>query len=372
MSNKRVLKLNWVESRPTLSGGIKSNRLIAEAMARRGHSVTTSFLPPSRPWPRPWRVRSFYKRLRLGIGEKHFPHHLQHGEITLNQMPTHRLDPSKIPDADVTFASWWAVWKQVQGWPESKGLKVHYVRHYELHGGDPEEVISAYKLPGPCVVISSWLQRVLEELGRKDIVRVPNGVDWTQFDSRSRMKSKRPTIGMLMGRSFKDTPTGLRAINRLQKKYPDLRVIAFGTMPIANEFEIPSCVEYHQKPLQDKIACLYQETDCWVITSSSEGFGMPGIEAMASHCPVVSTRCGGPSDFIREGINGFLVDVGDDEMMADRISTVLDFNESEWQRMSDSSYQIAQEFNWDISAKHLNLSCIVGWKALTPSGIHEV
>ena len=39
--SKRVLRLNWVEGRPSLSGGVKSNRLIAEAMQRRGHLVTT-------------------------------------------------------------------------------------------------------------------------------------------------------------------------------------------------------------------------------------------------------------------------------------------------------------------------------------------
>lgn len=38
MDNKRsgTLAINWVLPRPSLSGGIKSNRLIAEAMVRRG------------------------------------------------------------------------------------------------------------------------------------------------------------------------------------------------------------------------------------------------------------------------------------------------------------------------------------------------
>jgi glycosyltransferase involved in cell wall biosynthesis len=360
MGEQRVLRLNWIEGRPTLSGGVKSNRLIAEAMARRGHMVTTSFLPPTRPWPRPWRVRLFYKRLRRGISEKHFPHHLQHGEIALNQMPTRALDPSLIPDADVTFASWWEVWKQVQSWPKSKGLKVHYVRHYEIHGGDPDEVVSVYTLPGPRIVISSWLKDILEGFGHKEIARVPNGVDWSQFDSNPRSKGTRPTIGMLMGLSFKDTPTGLRAIGRLQTRYPDLRVIAFGAMAIDKEFDLPSCVEYHRNPRQDEIPRLYQQTDCWVITSSSEGFGMPGIEAMASHCPIVSTRCGGPSDFVREGINGHLVDVGDDEAMADRIASVLELDELAWKEMSSASYDIAQEFNWDRSAEKLE-AAIYNW-----------
>lgn len=348
---KRVLKLNWIEGRPTLSGGIKSNRLIAEAMQRRGHVVTTSFLPPSWAWPKPWRVRSMIKRIRRGIGDKYYPHHLLKGEIALNQLPTRELNPDLIPDADVTFSSWWAVWQQVHGWPATKGLKVHYVRHYETHGGNADAVDQAYRLSGPRVVISTWLKDILSEMGHGEIVRVPNGVDWAQFDSKPREKASRPTIGMLMGlSSFKDTPTGIRAIHRLVERFPDLRVIGFGTRALPEELNVPECVEFHVCPEQSLIPKLYQQADCWVIPSSAEGFGMPGIEAMASHCPIVSTRCGGPSDFVRDGENGYLVDVGDDEAMAERIGRVLELEDEAWEKMSASSYSIAQEFDWDRSA----------------------
>lgn len=354
MSDKRILKLNWIEGRPTLSGGIKSNRLIAEAMQRRGHIVTTSFLPPTWGWPAPWRLRTLIKRIRRGIRLKHYPHHLQRGEITLNQMPKRRFNLDLIPDADVTFASWWEVWAQVQGWPSSKGLKVHYVRHYETHGGDETKVDDAYRLPGPRVVISTWLKNILASMGHTDIIRVPNGVDWSQFDSQPREKSARPTIGMLMGlSSFKDTPTGIRAIKRLVEQYPDLRVIGFGTRPLPDELSAPLCIEFHVCPDQKLIPSLYQQADCWVIPSSAEGFGMPGIEAMASHCPLVSTRCGGPEDFVREGTNGYLVDVGDDEAMADRIARILDLDNNAWKTMSAASYEIANEFSWDRSAEKL-------------------
>jgi glycosyltransferase involved in cell wall biosynthesis len=354
MLTERRLKLNWIEGRPTLSGGIKSNRLIAEAMQRRGHIVTTSFLPPTLPWPKPWRVRRFIKRLRRGIREDRFPHHLRSSAIELNQMPSRRLDPSLIPDADVTFASWWEVWEQVHDWPQSKGLKIHYVRHYEVHGGDEKRVRNAYQLDGPRVVISNWLSEIMRGFGHDEIVHVPNGVAWSQFDSSPRNKSEQPTIGMLMGHSsFKDTPTGLRAVNRLLKEFPDLRVIGFGALPLSPDLNAPGCVEYHVNPDQQTIPKLYQAADCWVIPSSAEGFGMPGIEAMASHCPIVSTRCGGPEDFVFDGENGYLVDVGDDKALAERVASVLRMGNDEWRSMSARSYEIAQRFNWDKSAEKL-------------------
>lgn len=350
----RKLRLNWIEGRPSLSGGIKSNKLIAEAMQRRGHEVTTSFLPPTHRWPKPWKFRSLLSRLRRGIRESSFPHHLESASIHLNRMPTRNLDPDLIPDADVTFASWWAVWEQVYSWPMSKGLKVHYVRHFETHGGEEDAVLKAYGLPGPRVVISNWLGGIIRDMGHDEIVYVPNGVDWDQFDSVPRDKSGQPTIGMLMGHSsFKDTPTGMRAIRRLQQRYPGLRVIGFGALPLSDDLDVPDCIEYHQNPSQDEIPRLYQRADCWVIPSKAEGFGMPGIEAMACHCPIVSTRCGGPEDFVIEGDNGYLVEVGDDEAMADRVARILDLDNEAWQQMSARSYAIAQEFDWDRSAEKL-------------------
>jgi glycosyltransferase involved in cell wall biosynthesis len=159
---------------------------------------------------------------------------------------------------------------------------------------------------------------------------------------------------MLMGHSsFKDTPTGIRAIRRLLEDFPDLRVIGFGALPLSPELDAPACVEYFVNPDQQLIPQLDQQADCWVIPSSAEGFGMPGIEAMASHCPIVSTRCGGPEDFVLECDNGFLVDVGDDQAMADRVARVLRMSNEEWQRMSARSYEIAQEFDWDKSAEKL-------------------
>ncbi len=354
MTEKRILKLNWIEGRPTLSGGIKSNRLIAEAMQRRGHEVTTSFLTPAHRWPPPWRVRRFIKRFRRGMSPNPWPHHLERSTVNLNQMPRRELDPDLVPDADVTFASWWEVWDQVSQWPDSKGLKVHYVRHHEIHGGEQSEVERVYRLPGPRVVISSWLRSVMEGYGHTDMIRVPNGVDWSQFDSSPRSKQPRPTIGLLMGAEvFKDSRTAARAIRILYERIPDLRVLAFGKWKPLEEWNLPASVEYHQSPEQSQIPKLYQQADCWVITSSAEGFGMPGIEAAASHCPLVSTRCGGPDDFVREGVNGYFVDVGDANGIADSVERVLNLDDEAWKEMSRASYQIAKEFDWDQSAEKL-------------------
>ena len=58
---------------------------------------------------------------------------------------------------------------------------------------------------------------------------------------------------------------------------------------------------------REEIASLLNVADCYVISSVGETFGVAGIEAMAAGLPVLSTKCGGPEEYINES-NGILVD----------------------------------------------------------------
>lgn len=58
-------------------------------------------------------------------------------------------------------------------------------------------------------------------------------------------------------------------------------------------------------------------------TVSWEGFGIAVLEAQASGKPAVVTDCGGPSDIIVDGQNGFIVPRMDYKTMADRVLKLL-------------------------------------------------
>jgi|GEM_PF-381352 len=54
-----------------------------------------------------------------------------------------------------------------------------------------------------------------------------------------------------------------------------------------------------------------------------EPFGMVNLEAMYLKKPVVSTKCGGPTEVIADGENGFLIDHGDPFLLANKLSFIL-------------------------------------------------
>ena len=65
-----------------------------------------------------------------------------------------------------------------------------------------------------------------------------------------------------------------------------------------------------------------------VYAYSSDYEGMPKslLEAMAMGMPVVSTDCpcGGPKAVINDGENGFLIPVGDEDALSDRINRLIE------------------------------------------------
>jgi glycosyltransferase involved in cell wall biosynthesis len=64
---------------------------------------------------------------------------------------------------------------------------------------------------------------------------------------------------------------------------------------------------------------IYQKADLLILPSYEEGLPYVIIEAMASGLPIISTPVGGIPEVIKEGINGFLINPGDYEALANRI-----------------------------------------------------
>jgi glycosyltransferase involved in cell wall biosynthesis len=71
---------------------------------------------------------------------------------------------------------------------------------------------------------------------------------------------------------------------------------------------------------QDDVAPFYAAFDALVLPSSNEGTPVSAIEALAAGRPVVATRVGGVPDVVQEGRDGFLVDPGATDDLADRLA----------------------------------------------------
>ena len=74
-----------------------------------------------------------------------------------------------------------------------------------------------------------------------------------------------------------------------------------------------------QNQVQDLLNC----GDVILLPSQIESFGLAALEAMACGVPAVCSRVGGLPEVIRDGVEGYLVEVGDVDTMAERALRIL-------------------------------------------------
>ena len=73
---------------------------------------------------------------------------------------------------------------------------------------------------------------------------------------------------------------------------------------------------------QEDVGRFYAAMDAIVLPSANEGTPVSVIEALAAGRPAVATRVGGVPDVVEDGVDGFLVEPGDVEGLAERLASL--------------------------------------------------
>jgi len=68
---------------------------------------------------------------------------------------------------------------------------------------------------------------------------------------------------------------------------------------------------------------IYENTDCLVIASETEGLSLAIIEALASGTPTIASNVGGNPELIKHNINGFLFEYSDVEKLAELLALLI-------------------------------------------------
>jgi glycosyltransferase involved in cell wall biosynthesis len=130
-------------------------------------------------------------------------------------------------------------------------------------------------------------------------------------------------IGRMTG--IKRVPDVLETFKRLLALGVDAQLVLVGDGPERDRLEEQAHELGIQKRTlfagyQREISEFYDLFDAFLLPSRNEGTPVVAIESLAARTPVVATRVGGVPDVVRDGVDGFLTDVGDVDALAARLA----------------------------------------------------
>lgn len=142
------------------------------------------------------------------------------------------------------------------------------------------------------------------------------------------------------------------------KKYPEWTLCVYGAgerhsfqqQVLDAQLERSVRLEAATPDIENK----YLESSIFVLSSRYEGYPMAMIEAMACGLPVVSFACPcGPRDIVSEGVDGYLVESGNVELLAGRLSQLMQ-DESLRKKMGENARRNISRLQIDKIAEQWN------------------
>jgi len=171
---------------------------------------------------------------------------------------------------------------------------------------------------------------------RKEIHVVPNFIDFSRDDYKEDRKCVRNIIAqegeriithISNFRPIKRIPDVIDIFYKIQQKIPS-KLLMVGNGDEKEKAEI-QCKElgisdrvifFGNTPEINRILC---SSDLLLLPSQIESFGLAALEAMALGVPVISTNTGGLPEVNKNGISGYLSNVGNTEEMAKNAIKIL-------------------------------------------------
>ena len=168
-----------------------------------------------------------------------------------------------------------------------------------------------YKQYGNYVLANAYFSTVSKYMIKeikspKKIYYLPNLVDTNSFSKIKRKEIPDLKIvnvsALRKGKRIEDLISSLKLLRKKGYK-ATLTIVGDGYLreyyeKIATDLNLNNYVNFVGRKTKEEIVKILGENNIFVIPSVKETFGIPGIEALASGMPVVSTKCLGPEEYI--------------------------------------------------------------------------
>jgi glycosyltransferase involved in cell wall biosynthesis len=260
-----------------------------------------------------------------------------------------------FPKTDIVVATYWTTafqWVPKIMKRNPLALPFYYIQDFEsffYSEGDNNrrKVIKTYSFIPNKIVVSEWLSNKLRELGYDDAIKIAPGINLDIFYPRGAKQNVSPYRIVSIARPL-DMRRGfnilIEVLKSLHKERKDIEIILIGTEDLSSR-ELPFPYKDYGKIWdRNMIAEIYSSSDVLIDVSTFQGFGLPGLEAMACGTPVVLTNVGGITEYAKGGVNCLMVNPNDIKSIVDAIEAILD-NPSLRNKLIRGGRNTAQKFS---------------------------
>lgn len=183
---------------------------------------------------------------------------------------------------------------------------------------------------------------------------IPDGVDTRTFNPRTEgRKNHCLFVGSLIKRKGVDYL--LKAIAKVNS--PSCSIVGDGPekprlSKLTHSLGITTRVDFVGAVYErDKLAEIYQNSGFLVLPSTNEYFGRTLLEAMACGLPVIASKLPGPSTIVQDGYNGFLVEPGNVEALAEKIGLLSKSPNLRKEMGERALLTVKESYTWESVAK---------------------
>ncbi len=142
----------------------------------------------------------------------------------------------------------------------------------------------------------------------------------------------------------------LAATKLAARQISPLRLVVVSKQPCVVESHLP--VEFHLHPGHAELADLYRGSQLYVSASWGEGLGYPPLEAMACGVPVVLTDSEGVRDYAQDGVNCLMTPPHNPQALAQAIVRVIK-EPALAARLVANGLLTAKRYDWGATIAHL-------------------
>lgn len=202
------------------------------------------------------------------------------------------------------------------------------------------------------ICVSDKIKNKLNELNVNNCSVIYNGINFYDKPIRNNNNHNIITVGSLT--SDKNIDVVIKSFKEVYKNFSDAKLLIVGEgqlksdlLNLVKEYNLENVITFYGQVPNKKVYELLSNSNIFVLPSAPEGFGITYVEAMYNGCIPIGTIGEGIDGFIKNGQNGFLVYVDENDII-EKINYIFNNN---CEIIRKNCINDSKRLNWNKNAK---------------------